>query len=163
MTAMLKPRHRAAVRVAVFALAWLLILELTTSIIDWMRPVSQGQPFYNFHDYDLRYFIPAELMTGALVGRLLFALLSHARTMSVRITTILSCLCSVVFSYWATVMSAFVPIWTYLPFRITYFVNEVLTVILMACCGFTAGAIVILAAFGLAKGLSLAFRSSAHP
>jgi hypothetical protein len=158
---MLKPHHLPAVRVAVFALAWMLISQLMISVIDWMRTVSQDQPFYNFRDYYLRYSVPAELMMGVLLGWLLFALLNHAQNKSARIAIILSCLGSVVFSYWAAGISAFVPIWTYLPFQISFFANQVLTVILMACCGFTAAAIVILAGFGLAQGLHWAFTRTA--
>jgi hypothetical protein len=139
-----KPHHLPVGRVAVFALAWMLISQLMMTIIDWMHPVSPGQPFYNFRDYDLRYFIPAELMTGVLLGWLLFALLSRARTKLVRSVTLLSCLCAIPLSFGATTLGGF---WAWSKYR----------VILMVCCGFSAAAIVIVAGFGLVKGLHWAF------
>jgi hypothetical protein len=138
------------------ALFWPLIGEITANFIVWLRV---GNDDFIFPSMDLlRRLIPAGIVSGFFLGWLIFYLLDRVRTTTVRILTVLSCLFSVTISDRATLMAGFVAVWWYLPFRISYFVNEVLTLILMICCGFTAGAILILVGFGLAKALNLALK-----
>ena len=143
-----------------FALFWPLIGELIANFIVWIRV---GKDDFIFPSMDvLRRLIPAGILSGLFLGWLVFYLLDCVRSKAVRILTVMACLFSATISDRATLMAGFVAVWWYLPFRISYFVNEVLTLLLMSCCGFTAGAILILAGYGIAKALNFTFKGSAH-
>lgn len=143
-----------------FTILWPVIGELIAGFITW---TSVGEADFIFSSMEvLRRFILPSLISGFSLGWLVFALLDRAQTMATRIVIVLSCLFSAVISDRVTLLAAFVQVWYYLPFRISYFVNEVLSQILMACSGFAFGAIVILAGFGLARALNVAFKSLVH-
>jgi len=143
-----------------FAIFWPVIGEITAGFITWM---SVGETDFIFSSMDvLRRFIPPSVVSGFFLGWLVFALLDRAQTTAARILIVLSCLISAPISDRVTLLAAFVQVWYYLPFRISYFANHVLSMILMACSGFAFGAIVILAGFGLARALNVAFKSLVH-
>ena len=146
--------------IVAFALFWPVIGELIAGFIIWTR-VGEAEFIFS-HLEVLRRFILPSVVSGFFLGWLVFALLDRTQSMVTRIVIVLSCLFSAVISDRVTLLAAFVQVWYYLPFRISYFVNEVLSQILMACSGFTAGAIVILAGFGLARALNVAFKSLVH-
>jgi NhaP-type Na+/H+ or K+/H+ antiporter len=120
-----------------FALFWPLIGELTANLIVWIRV---GKDDFIFPTMDvLRRLIPAGIVSGFFLGWLVFYLLDRVRNTAVRILTVLACMFSATISDRATLMAGFVAVWWYFPFRISYFVNEVLTMILMTCCGSPPG------------------------
>jgi hypothetical protein len=146
--------------IVAFAIFWPVIGELTAGFITWM---SVGEANFIFMSMEvLRRFIAPSVVSGFFLGWLVFALMHRTQSMATRIVIVLSCLLSAPISDRVTLLAAFVQVWYYMPFRISYFVNEVLSQILMTCSGLTAGAVIILAGFGVARALNVAFKSLVH-
>ncbi len=143
-----------------FAILWPVIGGLTAGFI---TSTSVDEADFIFSSMEvLRRFILPGVVSGFFLAWLVFTLPDRAQSMAARILIVLSCLFSATISDRVTLLATFVQVWYYLPFRISYFVNEVLSQILMACSRFAFGAIVILAGFGLARALNAAFKSLVH-
>jgi hypothetical protein len=158
---MFKLLQKRKLWIVIFALLWPAVTQVPITLIAWMRS-APGVPVFGFN-YGLRFALIGGVISGFFLGWVFFVMLDRARTRFARILTILSCLISTVFSGWAMVMTSFVQIWFYLPIQISRFVNEVLTVILVACSGFATAAIITVAGFGLSQALNWALSRSASP